>query len=153
MLNIFVSYSHADSPTIDMFVNGLTGLGHKVFLDRYDIKPGDHILQKAKSLIDQSDLVLVFLTKQSVHSEWVAAEVDYSLKASKKIIPLVEDSAALNPNHPIRQIRYINVYPYELNRTYAELSSRISELDNEKIMAGVVILGVALLAAYALSRG
>lgn len=97
MKKLFISYSHDDIIKVKRFALLLSLHGFDLWMDEKNISSGDNYTTKILSGIHESDAYLVFLSKSSVKSPWVNAEIDFALreKIERKrltIIPiLLED--------------------------------------------------------------
>ena len=52
-------------------------LGQKVWIDEAEMKAGDFIKEKIKNSINKCDYVLVFVSNNSIKSDWVKREIEY----------------------------------------------------------------------------
>jgi len=73
---VFISYSHADSKSIDQLVDKLQASGVAVWIDKWMIKVGDSITQRIDAGIGSSDFLIVVLSRASVKSKWVREELN-----------------------------------------------------------------------------
>ncbi|WP_343714022.1 toll/interleukin-1 receptor domain-containing protein [Inquilinus sp.] len=95
--HIFSSHSSKDKPIVRKIVHDLKNLGFNCWLDEIDIAPGDSIVEKIQEGIEKSSYLVLFLSKNSVESEWVKREWNSRLseqieQKKVKIIPaLLED--------------------------------------------------------------
>jgi len=80
---IFISYSHDDAEVVTRFVQQLSLSGFDLWIDEKDIKIGDYYTSRIFSGIYDSDVYMVFISKNSVESSWVKAEIDFAV--TKKI--------------------------------------------------------------------
>lgn len=89
---IFFSYSRKDSDFALELGKKLREVGANIWLDQLDISPGtnwDNSIQKA---LENSDTLLVILSKTSVISKNVNDEYSYALEEGKRVVPvLLED--------------------------------------------------------------
>ena len=91
MAKIFISYSSKDKVFATELANDLKELGHKPWLDQWEIKVGECIVSKIGEGVSQADYVVIVLTPDSVSSGWVDKEwkTAYWLEIEKnKIIVL-----------------------------------------------------------------
>lgn len=72
---IFLSYSHADSTFADMLAAHLVGAGARIWVDRWELRVGDSIVQRVQDAVGGADAVLVVLSPDSVESEWCKKEL------------------------------------------------------------------------------
>ncbi len=73
-MKIFLSHSSKDKKAIKRLASDLQNVGFNVWLDAYEIKTGDIIVEKLSNGIEECDYLLIWLTKKSVKSPWVQRE-------------------------------------------------------------------------------
>jgi DNA-binding CsgD family transcriptional regulator len=100
---VFVSYSHADRPYVEVLAAHLRAAGIEVWYDD-ELAAGDRFDAVIHVQIDECDAVIVVLSPAAVASEWVDREIGYALQQGKKVLPLLlspcEDQALLvNVHH------------------------------------------------------
>jgi len=76
---VFISYSHADKQKIDLIAGMLVRKRASVWVDRWELKPGDSILNKVQEAVEGSSALLVMLSPASVESEWCKKELTAGL--------------------------------------------------------------------------
>jgi hypothetical protein len=76
---IFVSYSHADKEKIDLIAGHLLRKRASVWIDRWELKAGDSIINKVQEAVEGSSALLIMLSKASVDSEWCKKELTAGL--------------------------------------------------------------------------
>ncbi|HET9285280.1 MAG TPA: toll/interleukin-1 receptor domain-containing protein [Candidatus Angelobacter sp.] len=76
---VFISYSHADKTFVDKLAAGLVEHNAHVWLDRWELNVGDSILNRVQQAIQESDALLIILSKASVASEWCKKELNAGL--------------------------------------------------------------------------
>lgn len=93
---VFVSYCHSDKEEVQRFVENLRRTGVRVLGD-WDFRPGDSLQSKIAGSISRSGYLLVFLSKKSVMSPWMAKELEIGMDRELKsrrvyVLPiLIED--------------------------------------------------------------
>ena len=80
MKKLFISYSYEDVVFVKKFTLLLSLYGFDVWMDEKNISNGEYYTSKILKGIHESDAYLVFLSKNSVNSKWVDAEIDFALK-------------------------------------------------------------------------
>lgn len=87
-LRLFLCHSHEDHSEVLYVAQTLekTHPEFKVWVDEWELRFGDSLLEKIGDAIDQSDRLIVFLTPHSVDSNWVRKEV-----AAGIVMELAED--------------------------------------------------------------
>jgi hypothetical protein len=76
---VFISYSHADKTFVDKLAANLVKHNAHVWLDRWELNVGDSILNHVQQAIQDSDALLIVLSKTSVASEWCKKELNAGL--------------------------------------------------------------------------
>jgi len=76
-LRLFLCHSHEDNSEVLYVAQTLekTHPDFEIWVDEWALKFGDSLLEKIGEAIDQSDRLIVFLTPNSVNSNWVRKEV------------------------------------------------------------------------------
>ncbi|NTU49637.1 MAG: toll/interleukin-1 receptor domain-containing protein [Desulfobulbaceae bacterium] len=72
---IFVSYSHKDRDFVDRLCRNLLIEKVHVWMDRWELKPGDSLIDSVQNALTQSGAILVVLSKSSIESAWCKKEV------------------------------------------------------------------------------
>lgn len=80
MKKLFISYSYEDVVFVKKFTLLLSLYGFDVWMDEKNISNGEYYTSKILKGIHESDAYLVFLSRNSVNSKWVDAEIDFALK-------------------------------------------------------------------------
>lgn len=93
---VFLSYSSEDKRTVRYIAKKLKNSKIDYWLDEAELLPGVSLIEKIREAIDEVDVVLAILSKNSVESEWVKKELDIAMNQeieSKmiKIIPILID--------------------------------------------------------------
>lgn len=88
-IQVFVSYSRADTEFALDLVAGLQACGFEAFIDQEDIAPGEPWEQRLGNLIEGADTVVYILSPDSVVSEHCSWEIAESLRLNKRILPVV----------------------------------------------------------------
>ncbi|GAB0061238.1 hypothetical protein IBA8401_22650 [Pseudomonas syringae] len=76
---IFVSYSHADKEKIDLIAGHLLRKRTSLWIDRWELRAGDSIINKVQEAVEGSSALLIMLSKASVESEWCKKELTAGL--------------------------------------------------------------------------
>jgi len=76
---IFISYSHKDKRFVDELAANLVKHKARVWVDRWELKVGDSIVQRIQSAIQEADALIVILSQASVESEWCKKELTAGL--------------------------------------------------------------------------
>lgn len=78
-MSIFISYSHQDHAFVDQFAAHLVRERKTVWVDRWELKPGDSLIQRIQHAVGEADALVVVLSKASVISEWCRKELSVAL--------------------------------------------------------------------------
>lgn len=94
----FISYTQSDYQFAHKLASSLQDYGIRVWLDKYDLLPGNDIKTQVESGIQDSDKMIVILSKESLKSEWVQLEIDKALSIEKRtgkkvLFPITIDDA------------------------------------------------------------
>lgn len=90
---VFLSHSSVDKSIVISVALDLQEKGINTWLDAFDILPGESIMTKINDGIEECNLALLFLSKNSVKSNWVTKEWETMLwdeinSGKVKIIPI-----------------------------------------------------------------
>ena len=90
---VFLSHSSSDKSIVISLALDLQKRGISTWLDAFDILPGESIVTKINEAIDECTFALLFLSKNSVKSNWVMKEWETMLwdeinSGKIKIIPV-----------------------------------------------------------------
>lgn len=78
-MKVFISYSSKDKIFAEKLSRDLLKLDLDVWLDKWEIKVGDSLISKISSGLSESDYLIIILSNNSILSEWVNRELNYSL--------------------------------------------------------------------------
>lgn len=102
---LFISYSRRDWPCLKYLVRTLEH-HFVVVTDASVLRPGQRWKETIEQLIEGVDLFVVIVTRSSVMSHHVNAEVTLANSLNKAIIPLILEDAAQHPT--LTQFHYID---------------------------------------------
>lgn len=125
--NIFLCHSSADKPFVRRIAADLTAAGHKTWLDEFEIKAGDSIVEKISLGTSRADALVFFVSEASVASNWVAREWQsvMSRKLSGESVKLIPAKLANCPLpsilSDIKYADFVQSYQDGLNEIYAAL--------------------------------
>lgn len=97
---IFISYSHADKDFVERLAAGLIKRRHNVWLDRWELRAGDSLIQRVQDAVEKAEALLVVLSKDSVESDWCKKELSVGLTRELEekrvvVIPVVIDDCKI----------------------------------------------------------
>lgn len=73
---VFISYSRSDSEFVDQLAMQLVANRVSVWMDRWELRVGDSIVNKLQSALIEASALLVILSKESVKSDWCNKELN-----------------------------------------------------------------------------
>lgn len=76
---VFISYSHTDKDFADKLATHLVKARAQVWIDRWELKVGDSLINRIQDAITEAGALLVILSKASVQSEWCKKELSAGL--------------------------------------------------------------------------
>lgn len=76
---VFISHSHQDKDFVDKLAAQLILHKEYIWLDRWEIKVGDSIIDKIQEAIQSASAFIIVLSKASVGSEWCRKELNAGL--------------------------------------------------------------------------
>ena len=102
MSRVFVSYSSKDRTLVNRLASDLRSQGAGIWLDLWELLPGDSLKEKIGAAIVQHDYFVIVLTPNSVASTWVSKELGVALiheieTKSAKIIPVLLQECSIPP--------------------------------------------------------
>lgn len=102
MPTVFISHASADKPFVFRLAFELLAEGVPVWLDSWEMGPGDPLIASLDTALDGSARVLVIESSHAAATEWVQYEVDKALDAERRLrqrllVPLrIDDSDGLD---------------------------------------------------------
>lgn len=114
MKGIFLSHNSKDKRSANKLYNHLKLTGIKVWYDEAELYPGDSLIDKIGTAINEVEYLGVLLTPNSVKSEWVKKEVEIALNNEiyeRRVIVL-----------PIL-IKRCDFPPFLIGKIYSDLST------------------------------
>lgn len=93
--NIFMSYSRRELGFVDDLVSKLEGENYRVWLDYRVLIPGTPWKGQIAKGLEDSDTVLLVVSKASIASKYVALEWQHFLETDKRVILLVFEAVDL----------------------------------------------------------
>jgi hypothetical protein len=101
-MTVFISHNHRDKDIVRRMADDLRREGIKVWLNEDLIAPGEPWAEKLSNAVEQSDAVLVVMSRNTSESQWQTSEIAFAVAAqkrdvSKKVIPILIDKEAEVP--------------------------------------------------------
>jgi hypothetical protein len=82
--NAFISYSWVDRTFARRVATTLAEAGIPVWLDTFEFRPGDNLEERIRTAIGEASYFLSVVTKASIESLWVTAEVAEAFERKKR---------------------------------------------------------------------
>jgi TIR domain-containing protein len=106
MARVFVSYAHQDREIVQQIAEGLRALQHQVFFAGDAVTAGKPWREIIAGSLQEADAVIIIISKESVRSNWIMAEVGAAIAYSRErgkssVIPVVIDD--INPPAAIKR--------------------------------------------------
>jgi hypothetical protein len=95
--HLFISYARKDSEVVRWVASRLEASGYAVWMDRAELLGGTPWQRIIPREIRSAEALLLMLTPNAVHSEWVRREFFYALRKRIRIIPIVVKPAEPGP--------------------------------------------------------
>jgi hypothetical protein len=124
--SVFVSYARKDEQVIVPDVALLKGAGCAVWFDR-DLEPGDDWLPTISQHVVSADVVLVFVSRSSLRSEFVERELHVAIKYKKRIVPIFIEPVTLPPawEMGLGTLQAVDRYNLGRNKYEADLLNKL----------------------------
>ena len=99
-LEVFISYSRADSDFARQLNDALTEVGKLTWFDQENIASGTDFQQEIYRGIENCDNFLFIISPRSIASPYCSDEVEYALKLHKRIVTVVHQAVSPQELHP-----------------------------------------------------
>jgi hypothetical protein len=109
--DVFISHSSQDKAAVRQLCERLKADGLRVWLDEWEIKPGDMIGLKISRGLEQSRTLVLVMSANASDSEWVTFESQTILfsdptNQQRRFIPLLLDDAEIKDT--LKQFAYVD---------------------------------------------
>jgi len=99
---VFISYSHRDKEFVDQLAGHLIKNNVYVWIDRWELSPGDSLLQRIQDFLRDASALIVVLSEAFVESEWCKKELSFGLVRELEerrvvVIPVLLKDCAIPP--------------------------------------------------------
>lgn len=137
---IFLSHTHVDKPLINKIAQrlALTFGQDKIFYDSWSIQPGEEIIDKMNTALENCKYFFFFVSKNSLQSNMVKLEWQNALYKSTKekinIIPVKIDNSLMPA--VLLQTLYIDIYGQGLETAIRQMIDVISEQNIFRVESG-----------------
>lgn len=99
-MSVFISYSTKDSDFIDKLSVELIKNKIPIWLDKFEMQPGDSLINKIQDGLTDSTFLIVVLSQYSIESEWCKKELNAGLMRELEekqvvVIPILLDNCQI----------------------------------------------------------
>jgi hypothetical protein len=127
--DVFISHSSKDKPVVRELAERLRKDGLRVWLDDWEIRPGDMIGLKIEEGLEQSRTLVLAMSANAFASEWVTLERHTAMfrdptNQQRRFIPLRLDDAEIKDT--LKQFAYVD-WRQMANEEYARLLNRYNQ--------------------------
>jgi TIR domain-containing protein/Golgi phosphoprotein 3 GPP34 len=122
--DVFLSHSAKDKAVVRAVAERLRADGLRVWLDDWEIRPGDNIPAKIEEGLEHSRVLVLCMSAHAFGSDWVQLEAGTfrfrdPLNTERRFLPLRLDDAAIKGS--LAQFLYINWLPEDCGQEYSKL--------------------------------
>ena len=112
-IQIFISHSKDDQEQSEIVYDYLVSQGYKCWMDTRDITPGILYSKEIMKGFNESSVVVVVISKNTMQSSGVLNEIDNVYKRNKTIIPFRIDDSPLSEelSFYLSSTQWINAFP------------------------------------------
>ncbi|MEG4484345.1 TIR domain-containing protein [Microcoleus sp. D2_18a_B4] len=123
-LDVFISYSRADSDLARKLNNELQLQGKTTWFDQESIASGSDFAREIEQGIQSSDNFLFILSPQAINSPYCAMEVEYAAKLNKRFVTLLHRSVNSAELHPeLAKVQWI-----DFNQNEGDFNANFNQL-------------------------
>ena len=135
--DVFVAYIKQDTKWVQQLTKALEQASLRVWFAEEAIRPGDVFSEQLYEALHNSENVVMVLTPQSIHSNWIAFELGAALALGKRIIPVV--SSEVPPEALPGPIRIRQTLPMDDPQIVAERIAQFIQADkrDDRVRADV----------------
>lgn len=131
-MQVFLSHNSEDKPIVEKIGEFLEANGVTAWIDKWRMSPGDSLIEKIGEALDKSEKLVVFLSPDSVDSNWVKQEV-----ATGKIMELAEEKGVgINFIIPVL-LRPCKIPWFLKDKVYANFSDKSFEAACDELLRGI----------------
>ncbi len=134
-LEVFISYSRADSDFARQLNDALTEVGKLTWFDQESIASGADFQEEIYRGIENCDNFLFIISAKSVNSPYCSDEVEYAQKLNKRFVTVVYQQVPTQDLHPaLAKIQWIdfNLHEGDFNANFPKLVRTI-DTDREHV--------------------
>lgn len=109
--DVFLSHSSKDKAVVHPLAERLKADGLRVWLDIWEIRPGDNIPAKTEEGLEHSAVLVLCMSANAFGSDWAILESQTfrfrdSLNRQRRFVPLLMDDA--DPKGSLGQFAYVD---------------------------------------------
>jgi len=132
-MQVFLSHTSSDKDVVEPIGAFLSKRGLKVWLDAWRMTPGDSLIEKIGEGLESSDRLIVFLSPESVESNWLRKEV-----ATGLVMELAEEKG-LGDKFIVPALLVPCKIPIMLrDKLYANFTNKAFDAACEELLMGVM---------------
>ena len=131
-LDVFISYSRADSDLARKLNDALQTQGKTTWFDQECIASGTDFQQEIQRGIEQSDNFVFIISPSAIHSAYCSSEADYAQQLNKRVITVlyrIVDAEDLPP--ALAKLQWIDFNRHDAD-FYANFSELVRTLDTDR---------------------
>jgi small GTP-binding protein len=122
--DVFLSHSSKDNAVVHAIAKKLRADGLRVWLDDWEIRPGDHVQAKIEDGLEHSRVLVLCMSANAFGSDWAHLESGTfrfrdPLNKERRFIPLRLDEAPIKGS--LAQFLYVSWLPADRDQQYAKL--------------------------------
>lgn len=130
-LDVFISYSRADSDFARQLNDALQLQGKTTWFDQESIASGADFQQEIYRGIETSNNILFVISPNSIHSPYCAGEVEYAVSLKKRIVTVLYRSVPASDLPPaLAKVQWIDFNQHDRD-FYANFGELIRTLDTD----------------------
>ena len=148
---VFISHSSEDRDWAIALKKDCQTVGATAYIFEHDCQPGGSIAEKVLRHIQESDAVIVLLTKHGQASPYVQQEIGAASSLKKLVIPLVEGGVSKPKLALLDGKEYIEFHPGNLEPAKRKTLSYLKRHSRELVIGAVI--GVIAVVALFLTIG
>lgn len=88
---VFISHAASDREWVRAFAAAMRDLGVNVWFDEFNIGPGDSIPDSLERALRDSEIVVLPITRETVHNSNFLFELGAAMGMNKRIVPVVSE--------------------------------------------------------------
>lgn len=150
---VFVSYCSKDLPKINPILDVIKIQNNSdVFCAEHSLIPGDNFDKKIMLNLEDSDLFLIFISKNANNSCYVQQEIGAAKSKNKEIIPILLDGT--KPDGMITGLNYLDLSDQkkcekEMQRLYNSITKKAQTKERNNMIGILGLIGLLFFAIKA----